>query len=694
MSKRILLSILLTAVVSSCESVDPKFVKDGVNYAATQGVFRGRWWSYYERGVNLMRGGFHDEAAADFREALKGRSRDAWQARTYGLHFVEYFPNRELAAALVQSNQLDEAQLYLERSLASVDTARAHYYLDVVKREQIARGTLSDSSAPTLTTSLQDGMIIADRVLPIQISATDDSGVYRTSVNGRELYQRGSAEDLSFEDELLFVEGTHEVSVVVSDLADKETKETVHITVDLTGPTVGIRSPKDALVTQASEISLTGSTVDKNGVVSIQVDGRTIAQSQGDRRLEFNTVLPLTGGENTFILVARDRAGNETHTAIKVYKGNRQARSAKLWLLGQKAPELLQVASASPSALSLVLASVEAAEEDKPVRIELKSPKEDRPWRNDRAVRVSGTVTSKTGIARLLINGEPFEDLTGEPKESFNKRIPLDDEARRTGTATIEIAVQADDNSGNQDKQEFKVLIEPIVLRQRESFMPVAVLAFGPTEVASELRSELRTVTEAMVIDTGRFNVLERERLAEILTEQDLSASLGDPAQALQLGRVIPAQAFLIGNVTQHGDEAVIWVNVNSNETSRILFRADAMIEDINSADSVREGCARLAEEVSRGFPRISGEIMTLRNTTMLLNWTEEDGVLEGMHLWVVHQTEPWIDEDTGEILEEGEIIKIGEAAISKVTRKATTAQEVEREGSVELEKGMATITM
>jgi curli biogenesis system outer membrane secretion channel CsgG len=59
-------------------------------------------------------------------------------------------------------------------------------------------------------------------------------------------------------------------------------------------------------------------------------------------------------------------------------------------------------------------------------------------------------------------------------------------------------------------------------------------------------------VTE--LVKTGRYRVLERERLAAILAEQNLSlAGDIDPAPAVQLGRLAGVKYFLAGALTEYG---------------------------------------------------------------------------------------------------------------------------------------------
>ena len=201
MTKRLLLVVLLAGLVVSCETTeDSTYIKDGVNYASTDGgVFRGRWWSYYERGSNLLSGEFYEAAEADLRKAIgmTRSSKDRWQARTYGLHFTEYFPRRELGITLLRKGELDEAEELLEESLRHVDTARAHYYLDELKKARLAQGSLSDTTAPVLDTSLDDVQLVATLDVDLNIDAQDDLGVETITVNGEALYQRGSAEEIN-----------------------------------------------------------------------------------------------------------------------------------------------------------------------------------------------------------------------------------------------------------------------------------------------------------------------------------------------------------------------------------------------------------------------------------------------------------------------------------------------------------------
>jgi len=124
MNKRLQLPLILAVIVviSSCamKPAGTVYVKDGKEYGKVAGTFRHRWWNYYERGVSYADGQFYPEAISDFKAAIRQRESDQRRARTYGMHFVDYFPHRELGIVYFLRGDLQSAQKELERSLSEV----------------------------------------------------------------------------------------------------------------------------------------------------------------------------------------------------------------------------------------------------------------------------------------------------------------------------------------------------------------------------------------------------------------------------------------------------------------------------------------------------------------------------------------------------------------------------------------------
>ena len=93
------------------------------------------WWHYYRRGAAYIDGKCWNEAAQDFKAAIGQRYKDKAQARTYGLHFIDYFPHRELGVAYYHLGRYVEAIEELETSLKHVKRKndRAKHYLDLAR---------------------------------------------------------------------------------------------------------------------------------------------------------------------------------------------------------------------------------------------------------------------------------------------------------------------------------------------------------------------------------------------------------------------------------------------------------------------------------------------------------------------------------------------------------------------------------
>lgn len=693
MVRKIAVVLVAGVLLGSCAAeLKSAYTRDGVNYGVTKGVFRGRWWSYYERGSSFLAGKFYEEAVKDFQTALKGRKQDSWRARTYGLHFVEYFPNRELGIAYFHMNRLDEAEQCLNRSLEEMDTIRGHYYLDMIKKKKIQEGKLKDDTAPEVGIVMPKETIIASRELTFEVNAKDDVGVAKVTVNGADVPQRGSAEKVDVKKKVLLKEGPQKIEVAVTDLAEKKVEQQVEVTVDLTGPTIGVFAPIEPTVTEEGTVILDGASVDKNGLSYVGVSERSLGEPNGKPRMPFNTELALGDGENTFIVAARDVAGNETRSAVKVFKGNPNSPEAKLWLLKQKHPEKLQLALSGTVPLEILLsATAEPVNE-----IRLKSPIPDRPYRHNRTLCISGEVLTQTKVAALTINGEPFQDLTGAPKESFNRRIPIDEGQVKDGAGKLSVAIHAEDSAGAALDKTVEVDIRPVQLATKESHMPVAVLAFAGQGIDTSVGALLRTTTEAQMVQQDRFRVLDRTRLQEVLTEQQLAAALADPNQAITLGKVTPAQAFLVADVFPRDEKGIeIKARVLSPETSDVIATLDAFVDNRDNSEAVNKACENLVAQLTKLYPRLSGEVVAVRNQDVLLNWTKEDGVREGAYVLIVHEEEPWVDQTTGEVLQPGEFVEVGRAKIMSVMSNGTKAQTVAptKEGA-KIDQGLPAITM
>jgi len=210
--------VALTWGIQGCKTVPEQAIvkKDGKAYGVTQGAFRHRWWNYYERALSFADGEFWKEAESDLREAIRQREDDQRRARTYGFHFTDYFPHRELGVVFFNQRRFEEAVQELTTSLSkSMDIASA----------------LSSK----LTSRLRGDPILATGI-SLRGYIFDNSGIAEWRVNGRKFPHDGSP-DLKIEQKTILQLGEKTLVVEAEDRAGNVTSSKIAL---------GMKPPEEA----------------------------------------------------------------------------------------------------------------------------------------------------------------------------------------------------------------------------------------------------------------------------------------------------------------------------------------------------------------------------------------------------------------------------------------------------------------
>jgi tetratricopeptide (TPR) repeat protein len=175
MRKILITTIIAIFALSGCASNKQEYLKEGKEYGSTSGTFRDRWWNYYERGLSFSEGQFHDEAARDFQTAIEKREKDQWRSRTYGMHFVDYFPHRELGIVYYNQKRYPEAVRELEESLRTAESSKAKFFLNRA-RAAILEQNGKDILPPALKINFPgDGFITNKFSVMLKGMAEDDN---------------------------------------------------------------------------------------------------------------------------------------------------------------------------------------------------------------------------------------------------------------------------------------------------------------------------------------------------------------------------------------------------------------------------------------------------------------------------------------------------------------------------------------
>ena len=239
------LAVIIVLAILGCESgpVRKPESADGKVYGTTSGTFRGRWWNYYERGVSYGDGRFWQQAEADLREALSQRSEDQRRARTYGMHFIDYFPHRELGVVLYHEERYAEAIVELEASLKSEKSAKAEYYLDWARKSRILQDKTDvrppeievESPLPDLLTNAFSTTVTG--------MVRDESYVKSINVNDNPVRIDLAAKEVPFTVEMPLEPGENIIRIEAADLSGKLTVLERRLRVDRQGPILSIDEP-------------------------------------------------------------------------------------------------------------------------------------------------------------------------------------------------------------------------------------------------------------------------------------------------------------------------------------------------------------------------------------------------------------------------------------------------------------------
>jgi len=91
------------------------------------------YWEYYLDGLSLSESGKWEEAIEAFSKAISMDSKDRSKTRTYGMHFIEYFPHRELGIVYFHLKQFEKAKEELNKSFSMEKSAKAQEYLKLME---------------------------------------------------------------------------------------------------------------------------------------------------------------------------------------------------------------------------------------------------------------------------------------------------------------------------------------------------------------------------------------------------------------------------------------------------------------------------------------------------------------------------------------------------------------------------------
>lgn len=286
--------------------------------AEDSGTWRGKWWNYYERGMSRGEKGEWDSAIEDMREAIDKREKDQRRARTYGMHFVDYFPHRELGVLYFNKGQIDKALAELELSQRSEPSDKTVFYLNKVRQLLLKRQSAARLPSPEITiSSPAANTITSGGTLRITGSAKGQGYISRIVVNGQPFRFDLARQEIPFELKVPLEDGTNRITIVAEDLLGGRSEKVLPVILKREGPAIAVSESR--LVEEGGKrfVRVVGEVLDSAGIGQVTVAG-VAGQAGSKKQLKIETLVPVSGSPSMVSIEATDLIGNRTVAEVAV----------------------------------------------------------------------------------------------------------------------------------------------------------------------------------------------------------------------------------------------------------------------------------------------------------------------------------------------------------------------------------------
>lgn len=623
-------------------------------------LYRGKWWNYYIRGRWFAEGGYYDEAIQDFKRAINLRSRDQRSARSYGMHFWEYFAHRELGIAYFNQEKYEEAKKELETSLSTADSARAKYYLNK-SNEAILKMTRKDQKPPEIkVTSHTDGEVVNTPRVKLKGIATDDFYVSDIVIQGKRLFIELAEKELGFYEDIPLRMGGNVITLEASDLLGKNIRQDFRLTLDMRPPVLYLDDIQMRKKDGKDIATITGTIEDDHGVKHFYINNTEVPLIPG-KEVNFKHDMVLANLDKISLKVI-DVAGNETRGEEQIEK-----KASSLWpgdilntrkhashtntlpMIASGKTDKYMVkrllasherdAAQPPSPASSPHAIKEMGEEGKGSPAPQGEARDEIPpvihtdlkpaVVQDPNLFFSLHAHDDSGVAKLFVNQSLLEIRPGK-HIFFNHLLPL------VAGDNI-VTVKAVDTRGNETQlSPVKITKRTFELLETDARYTVAWLplrTYAEQGVSSDTLYAM--LLKAFEEEPKRFNFVERNpaKLMQILQEQKIgNTKLASPETAIKIGKIHAAEGMFFGSVEEDRKGINVTLQLVDTETTQVLAHADVYDED-KSMKNLEWLMHGLSLKMKRQFPLIESNVIHVSGSGFHIDAGAASGLKLGMKL-------------------------------------------------------------
>ena len=238
------------------------------------GISGQTFYDHYSKGLKSQKKENWEEAKKCFENAIELKRDDGERVRTYGVNFIDYFPNRELGIVYFNLKDFENARFYLERSQGYQPSERAEDYLHRIQQTGVTAQKGDASGVTVKKTDPPEGK----KSTETGSGDTETSGAGKTGSGTTDAGPTGAGATLA--------------------------------AVDNKKPTIIITSPAmldfralNPVTNDIKQITITGKVEDQSGIYEVLVNGNDASLSGTG---EFRANVFLSVGPNNIVIEATD----------------------------------------------------------------------------------------------------------------------------------------------------------------------------------------------------------------------------------------------------------------------------------------------------------------------------------------------------------------------------------------------------
>lgn len=545
-----------------------------------------------------MEGGCYPYALMDLDRALERRPDDKRMARTFGMHLGDYFPHREKGLIYYLMGDDEAAQRELEISIEYEKSAKALFYLDKIRKRIMAQKNMVISAPRIFLNHSSDKDEFQTRENPVIISgvAEDEQYVSEIIIGDAPVFLEASVRRAEFEKELRLSQGKHQIDIFARNLMGGETKRTVSVHVDRSGPII-------ILEKFSPETGLKGYLHDDSDILSFSVNGSEHLVSKGNN---YSFHIPLPPDMEHITLIAKDMLGNQTTAST-----NPEAISASASGASEKSERFLAF---QPYVAADVSGTFLHVEKPGP-KIILDELRRGNTVFSE-VVFVRGKISDTHTITKVLINEFPIYEKGG-CIVFFNHSV-------RLNKGENQLVIRTQNELGDENEKRISIRREiPEVFKPRYR----CVFKTSPFEIhtfnsAEDMQEEMlfQSLFVDSLMDRNRFQIRIDRDLQRIMSKyhadmKNFPEKIIIHEYTSEKKAINPAVFILSGHIYKTRNGVEIVAKVVDIRTSEIL---DIENERVRYIDSYSESddhsgisaiAEKLAEKFHIAFPFLKGKI-------------------------------------------------------------------------------------